>query len=242
MRTNEVFLAALRDMSAAVNADYKAKRAWHYTNTKKRYKTFEKARETNRLTNCVDAVQMGLRKAGIPASALGWYGGKGKIVWDSDKARAEALKYFDVVTTGGKTVNQLKSGGHLCDGDILLGYQGMSHTNCYIGGNKSFDAGASEGAAFKRWIFQLKWGSKKVNRILRLKDRAHYRVQAGAYTDIGKYNAQEALVRRKGFPTTMIREDGMYKVQVGYFSGKTNAENLVAKLARNGISAFAKEV
>ena len=242
MRTNELFLASLREMSAAVNADFRSKRPWHYTNTKKRYKTFERARETNRLTNCVDAVQMGLRKAGVPASALDWYGGNGKIVWCSANARAEALKYFDIVPTGGATVNALKNSGKLCDGDILLGYQGMSHTNCYIGKNQSFDAGASEGATFRKWIFALKWGNKKVNRILRLKDRAHYRVQAGAYTNINKFQEQADLVRKAGFPVTLVHEDNMYKVQAGYFSGKTNAEKMVTQLAKKGISAFAKEV
>ena len=242
MRTNELFLASLREMSAAVNADYRAKRPWHYTNKKKRYKTFERARETNRLTNCVDAVQMGLRTVGVPASALDWYGGNGKIVWCSGNARAEALKYFDIVPTGGKTVNQLHREGCLCDGDILLGYQGMSHTNCYIGKNQSFDAGASEGATFRKWIFSLKWGSKKVNRILRLKDRAHYRVQAGAYSDINKFQEQADRVRKAGFPVILVHEDNLYKIQTGYFSGKTNAEKLVTQLAKKGISAFAKEV
>ena len=242
MRTNELFLASLREMSAAVNADYRAKRPWHYTNKKKRYKTFERARETNRLTNCVDAVQMGLRKAGVPASALDWYGGNGKIVWCSANARAEALKYFDIVPTGGLTVNALKNSGKLCDGDIMLGYQGMSHTNCYIGKNQSFDAGASEGATFRKWIFSLKWGSKKVNRILRLKDRAHYRVQAGAYANINKFQEQADRVRKAGFPVTLVHEDNLYKIQTGYFSGKTNAEKKVTQLAKKGISAFAKEV
>ena len=242
MRTNELFLASLREMSAAVNADFRSKRPWHYTNTKKRYKTFERARETNRLTNCVDAVQMGLRKAGVPASALDWYGGNCRIVWDNEKARTEALKYFEVVPAYGQTVNQLHNGGKLCDGDILLGYHGMSHTNCYIGANKSFDAGASEGATFKRWIFKLKWGTKRVNWILRLKDRAHYRVQAGAYSNINKFQEQADMVRKAGFPVTLVHEDGMYKVQAGYFSGKTNADKLVTQLAKKGISAFAKEV
>lgn len=241
MRSNERFLTALKDMNAAVKEDYANGKTWKYTNTKKREKTFSKARSGNRLTNCVDAVQMGLRTAGIPASALDWYGAKGKIAWCSTNAKENAKKYFDIISVKNKTVNKLLQNGDLCDGDILT-YVSMAHTNVYYGKDKSFDAGASEGATFKKWIKSLKWGSSKVAYILRLKDRAHYRVQAGAYTNLPKFNEQAAIVRSKGFPVTMIEEDGMYKVQCGYFSGKTNADKLVSALQAKGISAFAKEV
>lgn len=242
MRTNERFLEALTSMNNVVKADYASGKPWHYTNTKKRAKTFDAARKLNRLTNCVDAVQMGLRTAGVPASALDWYGGQGKIVWCSPNARAEALKYFDIIPTGGATVNSLYNNMKLADGDILLGYQKMSHTNCYIGGKRSFDAGASEGSVFKKWIFSLKWGRKKVNRILRLKDRAHYRVQAGAFNSMDEYNKTKAIIEKKGFATSMVIEDGMYKIQLGSFSGKTTADRFAAQVAAKGIGVFVKEL
>ena len=34
----------------------------------------------------------------------------------------------------------------------------------------------------------------------------------------------------------------MYKVQLGYYSGKTNAEAFVAKLKKQNIDAFVKEI
>lgn len=241
MRKNEIFLQALQDMNNVVKTDYASGHAWHYTNKKKRYKIFENARSHNRLTNCVDAVQFGLRKAGVPASALDWYGGKGKIVWCSGGAKAEAQKYFEIVPAHGKTVNQLYNQMLLCDGDILLGYP-MAHTNCYFGGQKSFDAGAGEGAVFKKWMFALKWKTKKVNWILRLKDRAHYRVQAGAFSSMEKYNQAKAYVESKGYPTSMAYEDGMYKLQIGSYSGKTNAERVAAGAAKKGIDVFVKEL
>lgn len=138
----------------------------------------------------------------------------------------------------------------LCDGDILLGYQSMTHTNVYYGGQQSFDSGhayctgSGEGAKFKKWIGGLASKNSKVNYILRFKDeyRAHYRVQCGAFNTIEKYNEHVALVESKGFKTTQIIEDGMYKVQVGYFSGKTNADRLAARVAEKKLDVFVKEI
>lgn len=253
MKTNERFLAALREMNSTMKADIKAGKKWWYSNSSaKQEHTFQKARKTGkRNTNCVLAVWWGLREAGVPDSALHWMGVKGKISWTTTGAKAAAQKYFDIISTGGKTVQQLWDQMLLCDGDILLGFTSMNHTCVFFGGStgkKSFDAGHSfcsgsgEGALFKKWIGSLTCKAYKVNYILRLKDRAHYRVQAGAYNGIAEYKAQEKFVKNKGFPVTCIEEDGMFKVQVGYFSGKSNADRLVVQLKAKGISAFAKEV
>lgn len=250
MKTNERYLEALAYMNVTMKNDNKLGHQWKYCNvTSKKVKGFENKRKAGKyLTNCCDGVQDALRIAGLPEAALCWYGGDGKIVWTNGKAKEEAMKYFFIKPTDGKTVNQLLNGNKLCDGDILLGYRGFCHTNCYYGGSNSFDSGhaycsgTGEGAKFKKWIGTVTYKTKKVNWILRLKDRAHYRVQAGAFSDINKYNQQVDLLRRKGFQATMLIEDNMYKVQAGSFSGKTNAEKLVAQIQKKGISAFVKEV
>ena len=252
MRTNERFLEALKYMNVTMKADNSVGNQWTYCNvSSKKVTGFENKRKQKKFrTNCVDGVQDGLRIAGVPQSALCWYGGDGKIVWTNSSAKENAKKYFSIISTGGKTVNQLYNEKRLCDGDILVGYQGFSHTNCYYGNGKhSFDSGhafctpkTGEGAKYKKWIGGLTYGTKKVNYILRLKDRASYRVQCGAFVDIEKYNEQVNLMRRKGFTSSMLIEDGMYKVQAGFFSGRTNAERLVSELAKKGISSFIKEV
>ena len=250
MKTNERFLDALKYMNSTMKNDNSLGHQWRYCNvTSKKAKGFEEARTKGKyLINCVDGVQWALKIAGIPSSALCWYGTDGRIAWTKTGAKEAAQKYFSIISTQGKTVKQLYDSGQLCDGDILIGYQGMNHTNCYYGGSKSFDSGhaycsgSGEEARFKKWIGSLAHKTKKVNWILRLKDRAHYRVQAGAFSDFDKYNEQAALMRKKGFAATMILEDGMYKVQAGYYSGKTNAEKMVAALAKKGISSFIKEV
>lgn len=254
MRTNERFLAALKTMNATMKDDVKAGRKWRYTNSSsKQAHTFALARKKGlRNTNCVLGVWWGLREAGVPDSAMHWMGGKGKILWTQTGAKAAAKKYFDIIPTGGKTIQQLYDQMLLCDGDILLGFQSMNHTCCYYGGStgkKSFDSGhafctgSGEGAAFKKWIGSLTCKGYKVNYILRLKDRAHYRVQAGAYTSIAEYNAQVKRIMDKGFPKPEQKiEDGYYKVQVAYCDGKSNADRLVAQLKSKDIDAFAKEI
>ena len=50
------------------------------------------------------------------------------------------------------------------------------------------------------------------------------------------------LMRKKGFSSAMVIEDGMYKIQAGSFSGKSNANRLVADLKKAGIPSFVKEI
>jgi len=172
--------------------------------------------------------------AGLPAATTHWYGSMGKIVYTSAAGKEAVKKYFDIIKVN-DTVLNLYTKGKLCDGDVLI-YANMNHTNAYIGNKKSFDSGhayangSGEGAVFKKWIGGLAHKSAKVAIILRLKDRAHYRVQAGAYNDINKFNEQVALLKKKGYNSSKLVEDGMYKVQLGYFSGKTNADKLCAEL------------
>ena len=187
--------------------------------------------------------------AGIPSNqnVLAWYGGKGSIVWVNSKAKAAVQKYFDIISTGGKTPKQLYDAGQLCDGDILLGYQAFGHTNAYLGGGQSFDtghaycSGSGEMAPFKKWIGNLAHYGNKVNYILRLKDRAHYRVQCGAFKDINVFKETVAKLNAAGYKTMQLVEDGYYKIQVGYFSGKTNADNYAAQLVKKGFPAFVVE-
>lgn len=248
MHKNEEFLKALKAMNSTVKADNADGHQWKYCNVKSRKgKDFADARKKGKyLINCVDGVVWALMGVGI--KSVSWYGGDGKIVWLNDQAKVDAKKNFDIISTGGKTVAWLEKNARLCDGDILLGYHGMNHTNVYYGNGKSFDSGhayasgSGEGAKIKKLIGSLAHKNSKVNYILRLKDRAHYRVQCGAYSDIGKFNEQVELVEKKGFPTTKVVEDGLMKVQVGYFSGKTNAERLAEKVAKKKIDVYVKEI
>ena len=252
MKANERFLDALKYMNSTMKNDNSLGHQWRYCNvTSKKVNGFENKRKKGKyLTNCVDGVQDGLRIAGIPSSALAWYGGEERIVFLNDNARREVKKYFDIIETGGKTPKQLFDARLLCDGDILLGYHGMNHTNAFFGGTnpKSFDSGhayasgSGEGARFKKWIGNLSHKNTKVFYILRLKDRARYRVQCGAFHSETAMNEFRALILKKGIWTEPFEEDGMFKLQAGMFDGKTNANLTVAALSAKGIGAFVKEV
>lgn len=249
MHQNEEFLTALKYMDDTMRQDLAAGHQWKYCNkTGKKAKNFAQARAQGKyLINCVDGVQWALDLAGV--DALSWYGGKKKIVWLTKTAEANARRYFDIIETGGKKVKDLYDNMRLCDGDILLGFASMTHTCAYFGGSKSFDSGHAycdgngEGAKFKKWIGALSCKNSKVYYIMRLKDRAHYRVQAGAYNSLAEYEKQAALVEQAGFGRPERKfEDGMYKVQVALCDGKTNAERIAAQVAAKEISVFVKEL
>lgn len=248
---NEKFLKALKEMNTIMKSETTNGKQWRYSNSdSKQAHTFDKARSSNkRYLNCVLGVRWGLRIAGVPDKALHWQGVPNKVSFSSDTYKKEALKYFELISTGGKTVSQLYKAGKLCDGDILLGFGGnMYHTCVYYGDGKSFDTGhayctgSGENALYKKWLGSLTCKSSKVYYIMRLKDRAHYRVQAGAFTNKDKLDEQVKLIQSKGYKTQVFEEDGYFKIQVGYFAGKTNANNLVTELQKKGISSFVKEV
>ena len=177
MKTNERFLQALRSMNTLMKEDIKAGRKWRYSNSSaKQAHTFALARQKGkRYTNCVLAVWWGLREAGVPDNALHWMGGIHKIIWTTSTGKKWAEKYFDIISTGGKTVQYMWNKGLLCDGDIMMGF-GFTHTCVFYGGStgkKSFDSGhafcnGSGEAEFRKWIGPLTCKSNSVQYILRL--------------------------------------------------------------------------
>ena len=248
MTINEKFLDALTSMNKTMKQDIADGHKWAYTNVKKRNASFAAARKAkNYVTNCASGVDWGLKIAGVPGEALNWYGGLGKIVWVKGDAKEKCKKYFDIIEVKGKkTVAQLYNAHELCEGDILT-YMTIQHMNAYVGGKKSFDSGHAyctgngEMAPFKKWIGNLAHPNNKVAYILRPKDRPHYRVQTGAFTTKSALNKHTKELKSKKITFITFEEDGMTKVQVGFFSGKENAEAKVAELKKLGINAIVKE-
>ena len=226
MTTNEKFLDALNHMNKVMKADNAAGHQWRYCNTKsKKGKDFLSARKQGKyLINCVDGVTWAARLAGIPPSALNWYGAKGgEIAWCSKDARAKAKKYFDLIKVGNKTVTWL-----------LSNKKSFDSGHAYTDGN-------GEMAPFRKWIGSLSNKNQKVGYIIRIKDRPHYRVQSGAYSTTAELDKQVKMLEKLGYKVVLHQEDGMVKVQTGYFSGRENAEKQVAALKAKGISAFVRK-
>ena len=238
---HEKYMDALAYMNRTVKDDIANGRQWKYCNVKShKGKNFEDARKKKKyLINCVDGVQWACLLAGIPSNsgALAWYGSNG-IVWLNSNAKARAKKYFKIIKVGNKTVRQLYDQGLLCEGDILT-YVNLSHTNAYYKGGKSFDSGhafctgSGEHAPFNKFIGKLQYSSQKVAYILRIKDRKHYRAQAGAYANPDKANERvKELLEKWKIKSEIKSEDGLYKIQVGYYDSKENCEKAVANLKK----------
>lgn len=231
MTTNEKFLDALTSMNKTMKQDIADGHKWAYTNVKKRNASFAAARKAkNYVTNCASGVDWGLKIAGVPGDALNWYGGLGKIVWVKGDAKEKCKKYFDIIEVKGKkTVAQLYNAHELCEGDILT-YMTIQHMNAYVGGKKSFDSGhayctgSGEMAPFKKWIGNLAHPNNKVAYILRLKDRQHFRVQTGAFSTKAALNKHVKELKNKKIAYELRQVGENTIVQVGYFSGKENAQ------------------
>ena len=253
MTTNTRFISALIEMNSIMRQDNKNGHQWRYCNIyKKKERSFGDARSKGKyLTNCCDGVHWGCQIAGIPVSALLWYGSKGgNITWCSSNAEKNCRKFFDLIKVGNKTVSQLVKDGTLCEGDILT-YVSMSHTNAYLGDignkrNRSFDSGhaycsgSGEGAKFRKWIGALSCRNYKVGYIIRIKDRDYYKVFAGTFDKREDANTQVKRLKSLGFNPSVKEADGAYKVQLGCFPGKKSADKLVKRLSNKGISAFIK--
>lgn len=243
---NEQFLEALAYCDKTMREDKANGKPWKYTNRKKRYSRFEEARSHNRYTNCVSGVQFGLLQIGLPGATCHWYGAGGNIVYTTAKGKEAVKKYFDIIEAN-DTVSNLYNGQKLCDGDIII-FANMNHTCAYYGGGKSFDSGhaycnqSGELAVFNKWIGNLTYKTSKVAWILRFKDRAHYRIQCGAFSSQGlEYQEMLTKLNNAGYKTMLVQEGGMFKIQIGYFSGKTNAENYAAKVAKKGFPVIVVE-
>ena len=72
-------IASAKALNKQMKADNKAGHQWRYFNNKRSENTFEKTRRAGKYyTNCMGGVAFVCKDAGIPGSALDWYGSMGK--------------------------------------------------------------------------------------------------------------------------------------------------------------------
>lgn len=71
-------------------------------------------------------------------------------------------------------------------------------------------------------------------------DSVLYKVQVGAYKVRSNATAMEAKLKREGYSTYMVMEDGLYKVQTGAFKNSKNAQNLSKELKAKGFTSIVK--
>ena len=97
-------------------------------------------------------------------------------------------------------------------------------------------------AAFHKWIGSLAHGNAKVAYILRLKDRTHYRVQTGAFSTKSGLNGHLKVLKSKKIDYDLKTVGANTIVQVGYFSGKENAQRWAADFTKKYKLATSVEV
>ena len=250
----EKFIAKCKEFSNIVKQDKADGKPWKYYNNSHRSEpTFEATRKAGkRYTNCAGGVIFAMKSAGVPASALQWYGGNGKIIWLNSNAEKNCKKYFKIIAINGKkTVKQCVDDGTLKAGDVIT-YVGMVHTNAYLGNNKSYDTGhfyctgSGEGAIFKKWVGSLAHSSKKVAYILRLKDQPKkksaeptkstvYRVRVGIYSIPANAQILQQRIKIKlNLDCFTEVVGGQTFVYCGSYSSKANAEARAKLLNQNG--------
>ena len=247
MVTAKKLIASAKSLNQIVLSDIKNGLLWKYYNTKRSEPTFEETRKAGkRYTNCMGGVHFACTAAGIPASALRWYGAAGKIKWTNDDARRDAKRVFDFFTIKTKTVNYCLKKGIIQDGDIIT-YMNIVHTKMYLGTDHWYDTGhaycngSGEGAVFRKWIGEVKYGGRLVYDVIRLKGDHLYRVQVGAFNDKSKAQQRASRVRVKTGFDTFIEYTDMYRVYCGSFKDFNNAVKRIDDLAGKGVSkAFIK--
>ena len=237
-------VSAARHINKVMKSDNKAGNQWRYFNNKKSENTFEKTRKAGKYyTNCMGGVTFACKEAGLPGSALDWYGSCGKIVWTNNDAEKNAKKYFNIISVKTKTVKQCIDDGTFQPGDILT-YMSMSHTNMYMGNNRSFDSGhayctgSGEGAPFLKWVGTTPHKSYKVAFIFRLKKPSVYRVQVGCYVRQVNADQKQADVLQKTGLACFQEKNGKIYVYCGSFEQEANANARVTLLKNAGIDAF----
>lgn len=241
--TREKLIAQMKRMNKVVKQDNAAGHQWRYYNGKRSEPTFAKTRAAGKYyTNCMGAVSFACKAAGVPASALQWYGGKNRIVWLNDHAKADAKKVFDIIPLH-KAVKKSVRKGLIQPGDILT-YESMSHTNAYYGDSLSFDTGhafctgSGEGAPFKKWIGTLAHSKRVVSYIFRIKGDYTYRVRVGEYNTKEEADRRVAVVFKKsGFPCFTERTD-KYRVFCGSFKVFRNVIDRTDDLERAGVTQW----
>ena len=241
MVTIQGLLAQMKRMNRVVKQDNAAGHQWRYYNGKRSEPTFARTRAAGKYyTNCMGGISFACKAAGIPAAALQWYGGKNKIVWLNDHAKADAKKVFDIIPLH-KAVKKSVRKGLIQPGDILT-YESMSHTNAYYGDSLSFDTGhayctgSGEGAPYKKWIGTLAHSGRVVSYIFRIKGNYTYRVQVGAYS--AKVNADKRMAevaQKSGFSCFEEQTDTI-RVYCGSFQNFRNAIDRVDDLEKMGVT------
>lgn len=211
-----LLLEKCKEMNDRMLADIKAGIRWKYSNTRKLSPTFAKARSSkNYYCNCAKMPLWALKILGVvPENAEGFYGRRdGKLIFKSTETKRAIQAACDIIDINmKKTVNQAIKDGTLQPGDIVTYYNPLQHTNIYAGNKKWYDSGHAYGggsgeAPFKTWFGDTVYGGYKISHIIRL----------------------------RGTKIVTTVDTTQYRVQVGSYLLKDNADNMLNIVKRTGL-------
>lgn len=152
-----------------------------------------------------------------------------------------------------------KTGMKLCHGDILVTCV-KGHTAIITSGY-AFDKVKEEVKKAEKTIDELakevidgKWGNgedrkkrleaagytyykvqERVNQILLVNPKKYYRVQTPYFKTVSAMDKAMALAKRYGYEFFVINDGGNYKIQLGAFSVRKNADMFTIELGEKGI-------
>lgn len=196
------------------------KGGWKYANSKQA-STFDKAiKENKKNINCALGVLWALKMIKDLGTSDSFWGNKGKIQWKAaTKAKLEKNGYKIIHVDGKKTVQKAIKAGYLKAGDIVM-YQNLVHTNLYAGGGKWYDFGHGYSGNSGEFVPLTKVYGKTL-----------YGDQPISY-----------IIRKESATKTEPEKTTMYRVQLGLFVKKGNANNLVDRvLKKTGFACFIEE-
>ena len=174
----KLFVTSCKEINTIMKQDNKEGHQWHYYDDLPHARKFTTCRKKGLYyTSCAHGVMFGLLyKNAIPLGADRWYGDHDTIRFTTDEGKEMFPKTFKTFHIGGKkTVKECIKAGLIRPGDIIT-YYDMTHTNAYIGSNKSFDAGhaycreSGEGAKFIKWIGALAHANERVAYVVRVRE------------------------------------------------------------------------
>lgn len=215
--------------------EIKAGIKWYYSNSACK-RTWKSAHDNKTYkTNCAQGICWILRSQGILEAGSRFYGNNGKIQWIGDAEKLVKAK-CSVINLKGKTISAAIKDGSIQAGDIVM-YMDMVHTNMYMGNNKWFDCGhaycapgqTGEGAKFSAWTGKTVYSNARISYVIRLKQTAVKPAPITTST-VAKSTTTTTTVK----PTTKK----LYKVQLGAFSVKANADALSKKATKKGFDCF----
>lgn len=174
---------------------------------------------------------------GIPENRNAWHSGDGKSGDGNRKglsleicySKSGGERFLEAEKLAAKFIaSKLKEKGWGID--KVKKHQDFSGKYCP---HRTLDLG------WNRFLNMIK---EELTKLEQPKNDVLYRVQAGAFKQIGNAQILANKLKSLGFETLIVQSGGLYKVQVGAYRLKENAEKIVEQLKKRGYDAFITNV